>query len=153
MAPPSAVEGNQNGASREVLRPVVWRAGLSYKGTRRGTANMKVCILWHMHQPDYRLPGEGGRAAMPWVRLHAAKDYMDMARLAEEAPANVRMTFNLTPCLLEQLHDLAEGRHSDAFLDIARKEAKDLTESERLYALQHFFSLDAEQQLRPLPRY
>lgn len=106
-----------------------------------------------MHQPDYRLPGEGGKAAMPWVRLHAAKDYMDMARLAEEAPANVRTTFNLTPCLLEQLHDLAEGRASDAFLDVARKDAKDWNEAERAYALQHFFSVNEEQQIRPLPRY
>ena len=114
---------------------------------------MKVCILWHMHQPDYRLPGEGGKAAMPWVRLHAAKDYMDMARLAEEAPPNVRVTFNLTPCLLEQLHDLAEGRASDAFLDVARKDTRDLSEAERLYALQHFFSVNEEQQIRPLPRY
>ncbi len=114
---------------------------------------MKVCILWHMHQPDYRLPGQGGRAAMPWVRLHAAKDYMDMARLAEEAPANVRTTFNLTPCLLEQLHDLAEGRHRDGLLDVARKDAKDLGESERLFALRHFFSVHEERQVRPSPRY
>lgn len=114
---------------------------------------MKVCILWHMHQPDYRLPGQGGRAAMPWVRLHAAKDYMDMARLAEEAPANVRTTFNLTPCLLEQLHDLAEGRHQDELLDIARKPTKDLREAERHFALQHFFSVNDEQKVRPSPRY
>src|SRR5438105_9979008 len=114
---------------------------------------MRLCLLWHMHQPDYRLPGEGGRAAMPWVRLHAAKDYMDMARLAEEAPAHVRTTFNLTPCLIEQLDDLASGRHQDAFLDIARKDARDLTEAERLYALRHFFSANEERQIRPLPRY
>jgi alpha-amylase/alpha-mannosidase (GH57 family) len=106
-----------------------------------------------MHQPDYRLPGEGGKAAMPWVRLHAAKDYMDMARLAEAAPENLRVTLNVTPCLLEQLEDLAQGRHSDAFLEIARKDAKDLTEPERLYALEHFFSVNEEQMLRPLPRY
>ncbi len=114
---------------------------------------MKVCILWHMHQPDYRLPGRGGRAAMPWVRLHAAKDYLDMARLAEEAPANVRTTFNLTPCLLEQLADLAAGRHEDEFLDVAKKDAKDLTESERLFLLQHFFSANEGRQIRAFPRY
>ncbi len=37
--------------------------------------------LWHMHQPDYRLPGTPGRAAMPWTRLHAAKDYVDIVEL------------------------------------------------------------------------
>jgi alpha-amylase/alpha-mannosidase (GH57 family) len=114
---------------------------------------VKVCILWHMHQPDYRLPGRGGRAAMPWVRLHAAKDYMDMARLAEEAPENVKTTFNLTPCLLEQLASLAEGHHEDEFLDVARKDAKDLSEPERLFVLQHFFSANEARQIRPLPRY
>jgi alpha-amylase/alpha-mannosidase (GH57 family) len=114
---------------------------------------MKLCILWHMHQPDYRIPGAGGRAAMPWVRLHAAKDYMDMARLAEEAPANVQTTFNLTPCLLEQLHELASGTHGDAFLDVARKNVKDWSEAERQFALAHFFSANEDRQIRTLPRY
>jgi alpha-amylase/alpha-mannosidase (GH57 family) len=90
---------------------------------------------------------------MPWVRLHAAKDYMDMARLAEEAPARVRTTFNLTPCLLEQLKDLAEGRQRDEFLDVATKETKDLTEPERIFVLQHYFSANEHRQIRALPRY
>jgi alpha-amylase/alpha-mannosidase (GH57 family) len=113
---------------------------------------LKVCILWHMHQPDYRPPG-GGRSIMPWVRLHAAKDYMDMTRLAEEAPDHVRVTFNWTPCLLDQLDDLARGKLDDEFLALTRKEARDLNEAERLYALRHFFSASEERQIRTLPRY
>ena len=61
---------------------------------------MKLCLVWHMHQPDYREPGSD-RAVMPWVRLHALKDYLDMVRIAAQHRA--RVTFNLTPVLLMQL--------------------------------------------------
>lgn len=36
-----------------------------------------VSFLWHMHQPDYRLPGQP-LSLLPWVRLHATKAYYDM---------------------------------------------------------------------------
>ena len=35
-----------------------------------------LLFLWHHHQPDYRSPRDG-RAVLPWVRLHATKDYLD----------------------------------------------------------------------------
>ena len=38
-----------------------------------------LAFLWHMHQPDYRHP-ETGQFVLPWVLLHAIKDYSDMAR-------------------------------------------------------------------------
>ncbi len=47
---------------------------------------VKVVILWHMHQPCYRDP-LGGRTVLPWVRLHALKDYVGMIELLEEAPS------------------------------------------------------------------
>ena len=37
-----------------------------------------LVFIWHHHQPDYRRPRDG-RAMLPWVRLHATKDYLDMA--------------------------------------------------------------------------
>ena len=48
-------------------------------------APLEVAILWHMHQPDYR-DRRKGRAVLPWVRLHAVKDYYTMAALVDEAP-------------------------------------------------------------------
>jgi len=65
-----------------------------------------VVLLWHMHQPQYRDPLTG-EYILPWVYLHAIKDYVDMAAHLEANPA-ARAVFNFTPVLLEQLEDLAE---------------------------------------------
>ena len=66
-----------------------------------------LSILWHQHQPFYR-DGPDGRYAMPWVRLHAIKDYYGMAWLALQHPG-VHLTFNLVPSLLVQLEDYASA--------------------------------------------
>ncbi|TAN54398.1 MAG: hypothetical protein EPN19_06350, partial [Betaproteobacteria bacterium] len=39
---------------------------------------LDLVLLWHMHQPDYR-DHASGEFALPWVYLHAIKDYADMA--------------------------------------------------------------------------
>jgi alpha-amylase/alpha-mannosidase (GH57 family) len=64
-----------------------------------------VVLLWHMHQPQYRDPLTG-EYILPWVYLHAIKDYVDMAAHLEANPA-ARAVVNFTPVLLEQLEDLA----------------------------------------------
>ena len=69
----------------------------------------RVAILWHMHQPFYQdfLTGEH---MLPWVRLHALKDYWGMVAILREFPG-VKVTFNLVPSLLVQLEAFArEGR-------------------------------------------
>ncbi len=65
-----------------------------------------VVLLWHMHQPQYRDPLTG-EYILPWVYLHAIKDYVDMAAHLEANPA-ARAVINFTPVLLEQLEDMAE---------------------------------------------
>lgn len=62
-----------------------------------------VVLLWHMHQPEYRI---GGRFQLPWTYLHALKDYTDMAAHLEAVPA-ARAVVNFAPVLLEQLDDYA----------------------------------------------
>ena len=53
-----------------------------------------------MHQPFYKnlVTGE---TVMPWVRLHAVKDYLDMAKILQDFP-DIHQTFNLVPSLIEQ---------------------------------------------------
>lgn len=62
-----------------------------------------LALLWHMHQPDYRQPASG-EFVLPWVLLHALKDYTDMASHLEQHPG-VRCTVNFVPVLLDQLED------------------------------------------------
>lgn len=64
---------------------------------------LKVVLCWHMHQPHYR-DGEDGQYRLPWVYLHAIKDYTDMVAHLEAAP-EARVVVNFAPVLLEQLDD------------------------------------------------
>jgi alpha-amylase/alpha-mannosidase (GH57 family) len=66
-----------------------------------GEKPLRVAILWHMHQPNYQEPGTR-RMVLPWVRLHAVKDYLDMP-VQVSRHADVRVTFNLVPSLIDQL--------------------------------------------------
>jgi alpha-amylase/alpha-mannosidase (GH57 family) len=67
---------------------------------------MNVVFSWHMHQPWYKV-GENGSYILPWVYLHALKDYSDMAAHLERHPA-MRAVVNFTPVLLLQLEDYVE---------------------------------------------
>ncbi|MEZ5449748.1 MAG: hypothetical protein R3E89_12480 [Thiolinea sp.] len=62
-------------------------------------------LCWHMHQPWYR-DGLEGDYRLPWVYLHAVKDYSDMAAHLEHHP-KMRAVVNFAPVLLEQLDDYA----------------------------------------------
>lgn len=110
-----------------------------------------VCFLWHMHQPYYKDP-ESGSYILPWVRLHAIKDYASLPRIFRRFPA-VRHTFNLVPSLLIQLHDYVENRAEDAFLALSRKNALDLTRDEEEFLLRNFFSCYPPTMILPQPRY
>ncbi len=85
-------------------------------------APVDLILLWHHHQPDYRRPGDG-RSVLPWARLHAAKDYLDMARHLERHPG-VRATFNLVPALLDQIEGAARGDPDELFDLLARPPAE-----------------------------
>ena len=112
---------------------------------------LHVLILWHMHQPIYKGVGNGG-FLLPWVRLHALKDYYDMVDVLGDFPG-VRVTFNLVPSLMEQIQDYADRDAADPFLDISLKPAAELTADDRLFLLKNFFSLNFDQMVQPYARY
>ena len=112
---------------------------------------LNVMILWHMHQPYYK-DLVSNQYLMPWVRLHATKDYLDRPLLAAESP-DLRVTVNMVPSLLEQIEDYAAGRAHDAYLDLARKRTEDLTDDERIRVLELFFSANYDRMIKPFPRY
>ncbi|MCL4763535.1 MAG: hypothetical protein KJ018_17465, partial [Burkholderiales bacterium] len=79
------------------------------------SAAVDVALVWHMHQPDYRDP-RSGRVRLPWVLLHAIKDYADMAAHLEARPA-MRAVVNFVPVLLDQLDDYAAQFATRTFRD------------------------------------
>ena len=96
-------------------------------------SGVKVALLWHMHQPPYRDPSTG-RPILPWVRLHALRDYLGMVKLLEGVP-EVHATFNLVPCLLDQIEACAGGQATDGHQELSSKPAAELNEGERVAAL------------------
>jgi alpha-amylase/alpha-mannosidase (GH57 family) len=112
---------------------------------------LRVIILWHQHQPFYK-DLVTGQYRLPWVRLHALKDYYGMVKLLDEFPT-VHQTFNLVPSLITQIQDYVAGTAQDPFLQIAAKPARDLTPDERRFALQYLFQANPVNMIGRYPRY
>ncbi len=110
-----------------------------------------VAFLWHMHQPYYRNPATG-KMFLPWVRLHCLKDYLDLpARVGRHD--HLKMTFNLVPCLIEQIDLYLSGQTSDRLLDLTRRPAADLSREEKVEIFQTFFAGNPATMIDPHPRY
>ena len=103
-----------------------------------------------MHQPNYREP-DSNRLAMPWVRLHATKDYLDMPLLVG-AFDDVRVTFNLVPSLLDQLELYLNGG-TDRHLELSSLPAEDLDANRKIEILDNFFLGHVPHMIEPHQRY
>jgi alpha-amylase/alpha-mannosidase (GH57 family) len=110
-----------------------------------------LLFLWHMHQPYYK-DLVSGEYRLPWVRLHALKDYYGMVKLLDEFPG-LHQTFNLVPCLITQLQDYVAGTAHDPFLAVAAKPAPEMDLAERLFAIKYLFQANAENLIGRYPRY
>ena len=123
-----------------------------------------LAFLWHQHQPVYRETPASIQPtslepqpysipySMPWVRLHATKDYYDMAAILDEFPS-VKMNFNLVPSLMVQLEEYASGAAFDKPLLLTLKPANELTNEDKVYILYNFFMSNWETMVHPYPRY
>lgn len=110
-----------------------------------------LAFLWHQHQPFYK-DVLRHRYVLPWVRLHALKSYTGLLLALKEFP-QIRANVNLVPSLIVQIEEYAEGRAMDHALRLTRKPATELTESDRLFILDHFFAGNPTQTVRPFARY
>ena len=101
---------------------------------------LHVALIWHMHQPLYRDPLTR-RYSAPWVRLHAARDYLRMAEILSRYP-DVHATFNFVPVLIEQLAEYVTNQAVDRHLALSRLESWDAEQKKQ--ALASFFDVDPE---------
>ena len=100
------------------------------------TQNLSLAIYWHMHQPVYELEGT---YLMPWVRLHAIKDYLDMALFLEKFP-KLKLNFNIVPALLDAIIDYTDNGLTDIHAELSAVDADTLTDEEKAFVLNNFFS-------------
>ncbi len=119
-------------------------------------SGVDLLLMWHMHQPDYR-DRSTGIFTMPWVYLHAVKDYSDMAWHLEQNPG-MRAVVNFVPVLLDQIEDycdqFATGRLRDPLLSLlARDENAPLSEMEREHAFGQCFRANHHRLIAPFAPY
>ena len=118
---------------------------------------LDLVFLWHMHQPDYRDHGTAGEFVLPWVYLHAMKDYVDMAAHLERHP-QIRCVVNLVPVLLDQIEDYAQQFASGQFRDpllrmLAAADMERISEADRNLLLATCFRSNQVTMLAPFPHY
>lgn len=100
---------------------------------------------------------DSGEFLLPWVFLHAIKDYTDMAAHLERHP-HIRCTVNFVPVLLDQIEDYAEqfatGQWRDPLLRIAATpDPTKLRQADRDWLLDMAFRCHAPTMLEPFAHY
>jgi len=112
---------------------------------------VRLAFIWHMHQPDYRDPATGVHL-LPWVQLHSARGYNDVAKISVTYPS-FKQTINFSPVLLNQLDDLLEMPWLDYFMQLCLKPSDDISDSEKDFLLRHCFLVNWDVHVKPNQRY
>ena len=84
---------------------------------------LNIAFVWHFHQPSYQENAQGD-FLMPWVRLHATKDYLDMLTRLEDFK-NIKLNFNISPVLVDSIEKYIKGA-KDIHLKLLLCDIKDL---------------------------
>ena len=113
--------------------------------------SIQLIFLWHMHQPFYK-DLVTGEYRLPWVRMHALKDYYGMVKLLDEFP-RLHQNFNLVPSLVAQIEDYVAGTARDAWREVVSRPATDLEPDEKRFALNYLFQANHTHQIARYPRY
>ena len=109
--------------------------------------SLNLCFFWHMHQPDYR--GSDGVMSMPWVFLHAIKDYYEMPWLLSQY-GGLKATFNITAPLIEQLNLYKDPLKNDYFLSLWEMHPSKLDEDARAWLIKTCKSTQYETMIKPI---
>ena len=100
-----------------------------------------------MHQPVYQLTPTGDYL-MPWTRLHAVKDYLDMLVILDKFK-NIKLNFNLVPVLLDELIDYGENGMHDIHSRLTVTDVKDLNDDDKEFIINNFFDANYHSMILP----
>lgn len=112
---------------------------------------LSVAFVWHFHQPNYQTQPNGIRL-MPWARLHAIKDYLDMLLILDKFP-NLKLNFSIVPALIDTIEDYAYNDGHDIHSKLTITPTDELTDDDKLYILNYFFDANYENIISKNPRY
>ena len=85
---------------------------------------LSVAFYWHLHQPVYQLEET---FLMPYVRLHAVKDYLDMVLILDRFP-NLKLNFNIDPSLIDSILAYTERGFKDVHQSLTLANIEELSE-------------------------
>ena len=122
---------------------------------------LSVVFYWHMHQPFY-CEADTGNYHLPWVYLHAMKDYTDMAEILSQLP-RAKAVINYVPSLTAQIEDYAAHLReflngettdlNDPLLAALAHKSGEFNSDERSYLLEACFRLNHERNMHRYPAY
>ena len=115
------------------------------------TKKLSIAFYWHMHQPVYQLTPDGD-FLMPWVRLHAVKDYLDMLEILEKFK-KLKLNFNLVPVLLDAIIDYAENGMHDIHSRLTITPVEMLSDDAKLFIINNFFDANYQSMIYPQEEY
>ena len=115
------------------------------------TKKLSVAFYWHFHQPVYQLTPDGDYL-MPWVRLHAVKDYLEMVNILDKFK-RIKLNFNLVPVLLDAFVDYGERGIHDIHSRITVKPVEQLTDDDKEFILNNFFDANYQTMIFPFDEY
>ena len=114
------------------------------------TKKLSIAFYWHMHQPVYQLNPKSDYI-MPWVRLHAVKDYLDMAMWVDKFD-KLKINYNIVPGLLDGIIDYANGAH-DIHSKLTISPLEELSNEDKIFILNNFFDANYQTMILPNPEY
>ena len=115
------------------------------------TKKLSIAFYWHMHQPVYQLTPDVD-FLMPWVRLHAVKDYLDMVEILDKFK-RIKLNFNLVPVLLDSIIDYAEHDAHDIHSRLTITPVEMLSDDAKLFIINNFFDANYQSMIYPYEEY
>lgn len=112
---------------------------------------LSIAFYWHMHQPIYQLTPDSDYI-MPWTRLHAVKDYLDMLTIIKNYK-NIKLNFNIVPILIDSFIRYGEQGFHDLHSRISVKPVEELTDEDKNFIINNFFDANYQYMIMPLKEY
>ncbi|MBQ2984680.1 MAG: hypothetical protein IJD57_07795 [Candidatus Gastranaerophilales bacterium] len=100
---------------------------------------LNIAFIWHFHQPNYQRSYDDD-FLLPWVRLHASKDYLDMLLRIEEFD-NLKLNFNFSPILLKSMQRYLKGQ-MDLHQKLLLKDTEKFSAEDKIFVLNNYFDLN-----------
>ena len=99
---------------------------------------LNIAFHWLFHQPQYADP-EDIANSQPWVRLHAAREYLDLGLMLQKYP-KIKSTITISSCLIDQLLQYENG-FEDSFLSLIKLNPQDMKEEIKSDFLRKIFDV------------